>query len=363
MRLIHCADWHLDAKMETGLDTVRARERRVDLLLTFSHMIEVAEQEGASAVLLAGDLFDSDRVTDKTRRFVGDAIASHPILTFVSVRGNHDATLSPLFADGVPPANWHDLSGRAGWERVALGEGVAVYGRTCPQAPEDYDSLAFSDADAFRIVLLHGQVSSGLATGEDRIALGRLSNRGIDYLALGHEHSARCETLDARGVWAYAGCPEGRGFDECGDKGCLLIDTDRRGTEAVRFLSLCRRRLHEIPVALDGCASFGDILSRVSEAVAPLHSGDMVKVVLTGELDPEVVRDTVHLDRVLNERFYFARVKDESRLLLRPEDYLGDISLKGEFIRTVLASPLDDEQKRRTILAGLRALRGEEVDA
>ena len=363
MRLIHCADWHLDAKMETGLDSVRARERRVELLLTFSHLIEVAEREGASAVLLAGDLFDSDRATEKTRRFVGDAIASHPALTFVSVRGNHDASLLPLFEGNVPPANWHDLSDGEGWGRVALGEGVAVYGRTCPKTPEDYDSLAVSDGDTFRIVLLHGQVSGGLATGEDRIALGRLTDRGIDCLALGHEHSARCEVLDARGVWAYAGCPEGRGFDECGDKGCMLIDTDRRGTEAVRFLSLCRRRLHEIPVLLDGCTSFGDVYARVTDAVATIDSCDMVKVVLTGEIAPEVVRDTVHLSRVLNERFYFARVKDECRLLLRPEDYLGDISLKGEFIRTVLASPLSDEQKQRTILAGLRALRGEEVDA
>lgn len=363
MRLIHCADLHLDAKMETGLDTVRARERRVELLLTFSRIIERAEAEGASAILLAGDLFDSDRVTDKTRRFVGDAIAAHPALTFVSVRGNHDTAVSPLFEGNVPPANWHDLAGGEGWQRVALGEGVAVYGRTCPTTPEDYDALALEEQDLVRIVLLHGQVTGGLATGEDRIALGRLTERGIDYLALGHEHSFRCEALDTRGVWAYAGCPEGRGFDECGDKGCILFDTERKGVEAVRFLSLCRRRLHEIPVALDGCTSFGDILSRVSEAVAPLDSGDMVKTVLTGELDPEVVRDTVHLDRVLNERFYFARVKDECRLLLRPEDYLGDVSLKGEFIRTVLASPLDDEQKRRTILAGLRALRGEEVDA
>ncbi len=363
MRLIHCADLHPDAKMETGLDTVRARERRVELLLTFSRIIETAEEQGATAVLLAGDLFDTDRVTEKTRRFVGDAIASHPDLTFVSVRGNHDAAVAPLFPNGTPPENWHDLSDGEGWNSVMLSEGVVIYGRSCPMTPEDYDTLPCQDPDHYRIVLLHGQVSSGLATGEDRIALGRLAHRGIDYLALGHEHAFRCEALDAHGVWAYAGCPEGRGFDECGDKGCILLDTDRTPSEAVRFLSLCRRRLHEIPVALGGCASFGDVHARVSEAVKDVDGCDMVKVVLTGELDPEVVRDTVHLDRALNERFYFARVKDECRLLVRPEDYLGDISLKGEFIRAVLASPLDDGQKQRAILTGLRALRGEEVDA
>ena len=41
MKLIHCGDFHLDARMETGLDPVRARERRVELLLTFSRMLEI----------------------------------------------------------------------------------------------------------------------------------------------------------------------------------------------------------------------------------------------------------------------------------------------------------------------------------
>lgn len=363
MRLIHCGDLHLDARMETGLDTVRARERRVELLMTFARIIETATEQGASAILLAGDLFDTARVTEKTRRFVGDAVVSHPELTFLSVRGNHDSAVAPLFPDDTPPANWHDLSDGEGWHTVMLDERVIVSGRECPTRAEDYETLPTPDPDHYHIVLLHGQVSRGDAVGEDRIALGRLAHRGIDYLALGHEHAFRCETLDPHGLWAYCGCPEGRGFDECGAKGCILLDTDLVPAESVRFLPLARRELHEIPVVLDGCTSFGDIQTRVTDAVEGIDGGDMVKVVLTGELPPEVVRDTVHLGRMLDERFYFARVKDECRLLIRPEDYLGDISLKGEFVRTVLGSSLTDEQKERTILAGLRALRGEEVDA
>jgi DNA repair exonuclease SbcCD nuclease subunit len=195
------------------------------------------------------------------------------------------------------------------------------------------------------------------------VPLKLLRDKGIDYLALGHEHSFRLEALDGRGVWAYAGCPEGRGFDECGEKGCVLLDTDAPSEARVTFLKLNDRTLHELSVSLDGCASFGDVLHRVEAAIADIPSRDMVKIVLRGALPPEVVRDPVHLRKMLNERFYFARVKDECRLLVRPEDYLGDISLKGEFIRTVLASSLTDEQKQRTIECGLRALRGEEVDA
>ena len=62
MRLIHCSDLHLDAKMETGLDSTRARERRVELLLTFGRVVQKAAELGCRAVLLAGDLFDTARV-------------------------------------------------------------------------------------------------------------------------------------------------------------------------------------------------------------------------------------------------------------------------------------------------------------
>ena len=48
----------------------------------------------------------------------------------------------------------------------------------------------------------------------------------IDYLALGHIHSYKCHKLDKRGVYCYSGCLEGRGFDECGDKGFVLLETE-----------------------------------------------------------------------------------------------------------------------------------------
>ena len=44
-----------------------------------------------------------------------------------------------------------------------------------------------------------------------------------------------------------------------------------------------------------------------------------------------------------------------------PEDYKNDISLKGEFIRLVLASDTSEEEKATMIRTGLQALTGEEI--
>ena len=63
----------------------------------------------------------------------------------------------------------------------------------------------------------------------------------------------------------------------------------------------------------------------------------------------------------LEERFWFVKVKDTTGIELRAEDYVGDISLKGEFIRKVMAEELPEELKTRVIECGLAALSGQEV--
>ena len=54
-------------------------------------------------------------------------------------------------------------------------------------------------------------------------------------------------------------------------------------------------------------------------------------------------------------------MKDETRLAIDPERYRNDVSLKGEFIRQVLASELSEHEKAAVIRAGVLALAGEEI--
>ena len=70
MRLIHCADLHLDSKLHTHLDRDRAKRRRDELLRNFERLTGYAAENGAEAVLIAGDLFDRDTVSALARNTV-----------------------------------------------------------------------------------------------------------------------------------------------------------------------------------------------------------------------------------------------------------------------------------------------------
>ena len=55
MKLIHCADIHLDSALATSLTRQEARRRNDELLETFIKMMDYAQREKVRAVLVAGD--------------------------------------------------------------------------------------------------------------------------------------------------------------------------------------------------------------------------------------------------------------------------------------------------------------------
>ena len=315
-------------------------------------MVRVAAEEGVEAILIAGDLFDGARVTKSTENYVLDLIASHPMIDFYYLSGNHDQG-STLANAAQLPANLYTF-GKL-WSTYRRGN-VTITGAAVPDA----DTLSLN-AEDINIVLLHGQErrSAGVA-GEDIIHLGRFKNKNIDYAALGHIHEHRVMRLDARGVAAYSGCLEGRGFDECGIKGYVLL-TIEESHVSHRFVPFATRTLHTVECDATGFTSGLDLEERMLASVADIPAKDMVKVVLVGTSPAEATLDLTHLRGVLAERFYFAKVKNETRLSINAEDYAHDISLKGEFVRRVMASSLSQSEKERVIACGFRALSGEEL--
>lgn len=352
MKLIHCADIHLDSPMETNLSADKARERKLEIRSTFARMVRNAAEEGVQAILIAGDLFDSARVTKTTESYVLDLIASHPQIDFYYLSGNHDQG-SALTNSAQLPANLFTFGKM--WSTYHIGN-IAITGAAIPNA----DTLSLNPNN-INILLLHGQErrSAGVA-GEDVIPLGRFKNKGIDYAALGHIHEYRPMRLDTRGIACYSGCLEGRGFDECGTKGYVMLNIEG-GRISHRFVPFAVRTLHTVECDVTGFSSILDLEEKMLSSVANIPQKDMVKVVLTGKKSAESMFDLTHLRGVLAERFYFAKVKDETRLSINAEDYAHDISLKGEFVRRVMNSTLSESEKERVIACGFRVLSGEET--
>ncbi len=351
MKLIHCADLHLDSRMETHMSAEKATRRRSEILGAFARIADYAKENGVAAILIAGDLFDRGTGTVKTRRFVLNTIAAHPEILFYYLSGNHDESgFEP--SDDLPENLF--LFG-SDWKTYRLGD-LTLTGCERP----DPMTLSLRPED-LNIVLLHGQIVDALTASGENIPLRAYRKKHIDYLALGHLHSYSSYPLDERGIACYAGCPEGRGFDECGETGFVLLETTPDRKIRSRFIPFADRSLHEISVDLTGIATQNALEERVDSALVGIPSKDMVKVVLEGKLPTDVPLDLNQLEEQLEQSFFFVKISNKIRLLIRPEDYAHDISLKGEFVRMTYArEDLSEEEKDRVLACGLQVLCGEE---
>ncbi|MBD5161492.1 MAG: DNA repair exonuclease [Oscillibacter sp.] len=361
-KIIHAADFHLDSAFG-GLPTEKARERRRESRELADRLAELVRVERADLVLLSGDLFDGERVFPETLERLKAALARMACPVFISP-GNHDPyTSRSPYALGPWPDNVC-IFREEGLSSAALPElNCVVYGGafTGPERTgQALADLSLPRDGRTHILCLHGDVGApGSAYGP--ILREQLAASGLSYAALGHIHQYSGVRRDGGTFWAYPGCPEGRGFDELGDKGVLAGTVEPDGA-ALRFVPLCRRRYRILEADVTG-SSPGEAL----EAVIPETAAqDVCRIVFTGEADERGV-DLPVLESAYRSKFYALELRDKTRPAGRLWERAGEDSLRGLFLREMKerydAAP-DEAVREEVALAvrfGLAALEGRDI--
>ena len=328
LKVIHGADFHLDSPF-AGLTPERAVQRREEQRDLLDRLAGLAREREADLVLLAGDLLDSQRLFRETVQALARSLGSIPCPVFIAP-GNHDfwSPRSP-WATLPWPDNVHIFTGAP--ERVDLPAlRCTLWGRAFTGSHQEESPLSGlrcgGEPEGLKLAVLHGEVEGTGAYGPIRRA--DIAASGLDYLALGHIH--QCSGLQREGstFWAYPGCPEGRGFDETGDKGVLYLEAEPGHVEA-EFIPLCRRRYHVIQADLTGGA---DPLAAARAALPPTAERDIVRLVLTGEAPTP---DLAALEEALSPLCCGLSLSDRTRL---PRDLWarrGEDTLTGLFLQAM----------------------------
>ncbi len=360
MKIIHCGDIHLDSKLTSNFTKEVAQKRREELRATFFRMIQYAVNHQVEAVLICGDLFDSDRVTKETREMVTDAIRNTPEISYFYVRGNHDRS-DVLMQETLP--NLHVFGERPECYRVGM---VNILGMELSKTNKELlANMQIPNAHEVNIVMLHGMATYYGDDSEESICLRDLKNKSIEYLALGHIHSYEEKALDSAGVYCYCGCLEPRGFDEPGEKGFVLLDIDEDARHRSReFIPFSTRTLYEVSVDVTDCYTNVDMLHRIMGVLKGqmIEPRNMVFIRLTGDISVTADISTTFLESQLSEMFFAVKVEDATEYKVEVEDFKGDLSLRGDFVRLVLAEEsLSEEERAAIVRYGLQALSGEEI--
>ena len=205
----------------------------------------------------------------------------------------------------------------------------------------------------------HGDLSSAHSR-YGPIPHNEIAASGLHYLALGHSHSASGLKRAGKTYYAWPGCPEGRGFDETGDKGVYLGQLEG-GRVSLDFVPLARRRYLTPSLDITG----QDPAQALEALIRASRPEDILRISLTGTRDPDNEPNLTALTALASGYFYSASLYDNTTLSQALWARMEEDTLTGLFLRAMAqrlqeAAPSERPLLERAVRFGLAALEGRE---
>lgn len=333
IKILHSADWHLDAPI-SGHSPEQADFLRRELKKIPQQIVKLAKAESCDLMLLAGDLFDSTSASAETLRNVQNALAEVKIPVFITP-GNHDYLCpgSPYEADGWPE-NVHIFKNTK-IEEVSVPElSCKIYGAgyTSMDCPALLKGFQAAGEEAWHLGIFHGDVENA-GSPYFPITREQIRTSALSYLASGHIHKGSSlragETL-----CAWPGCPMGRGYDELGTKGVILVTLDDEVKAS--FLPLSTPRFYDEEVEV------GDNAKDAVAALLPaLHTDDFYRITLTG------YSTGIDLSQLSFPQVPNLILRDETRPEIDLWRSVGEDSLEGVYFGFLQQASQSDMEKTR----------------
>lgn len=372
VKILHCADIHLDAPFVSG-DGIKADLRRNELFSTFSSMMNYVKLNGIDIVLITGDLFESCNVTRDTAALLKREFADNPACRFVVAPGNHD----PYTADSVYgrvdfPSNVYIFKSPevSCFSFEELNTDVYGYAFVSDEMPVNpFKGIKPQRGDRINVMCAHGELN-GSSVSKCPIGVDDIRASEFDYVALGHIHLGS-EVMKAGNTrYAYAGCLEGRDFGECGQKGAILCSFEKKaeGLSAdFKRMRFCTRHYEIERVNITGSYNISDVLPKVKELIKEKnYSRDtLLRVVLEGDVSSELVISKSSFVSVEDGLFYL-EVINKTTPFFDVDRLESDPTVRGAFYEELkpLLDSDDEKEREKARLAlkyGLSALGGNNV--
>ncbi len=389
MNFIHMADMHL------GYRQYDLEQRFKDLGLTFKQIIEYAISNKVEFVLISGDLFDKRSINAPTYVQAVHVLSmlKDAGIPCVAIEGNHDRRFIKDGMSWLESLQWEGLlKVIKNYDGNLMGdfkdiEGTRIFGLSfagsmtsaaIPQMVSEIKEINAKDAPNRSILMMHAGVQGkmkhgvmGEVTYEDLYPLKEV----IDYLALGHYHSA----YDIDG-WVFnpgspdtcsiAECGQPKGFYHVKDRKAELVRPAIRQFIIQRFIVDSYKTVDDLRIDIEEWISKfgkcdGPVVNIILEGTLNFDKShlniDGIKELITGKLNAIYV--DVRFD-LMNDEFYISRLESNAfdrsnierevfRKLARSDRILaGNADLFADSLSEVkdLATKSADEQTMDAVL-------------
>ncbi|MDB5912694.1 MAG: repair exonuclease [Ramlibacter sp.] len=290
MKFLHTADWQI-GRIFSQFDAGDATELSNARIEGVRRIAQLASEHDVDAVLVAGDVFDSQTPREKTIVRMFDAMAGYDG-PWLMLPGNHDAALPESVwqlarRTGAVPANAilclqpeaMEVQGRHGGTFWALPAPLTQ--RHTHTDLTDWFQDASTPQGLLRVGLAHGSVAGLLAEGVDSpnpIAADRAERARLDYLALGDWHGTK--QVNER-TW-YSGTHEPERFRDNDPGHVLIVDIEGPGA-LPKVTQVATAKYRWLPLQLQ-IQSDMDVEQAI-DALRAIDATTVANVVLAGTCD------------------------------------------------------------------------------
>ena len=350
VKILHAADLHLDSAF-IGLSPEDARARRAGQRRLLETIVEKANELQADLLLLSGDILDGKNAYYATAAALVGALGRCNAKVFL-VTGNHDPfnAASPYrtvrFPDNVHFFGSEQIESVEIPELDCVVHGASFLDPVC-ETPLLSGFSAPKDGK-IHLMVLHGECIEG-GSKNNPIRKQDVSESGLHYLALGHIHK-RSELMRAgETAYAYPGCPEGRGFDECGEKGVLFVTVTRESVDA-EFIPLESFRYEQTELAAENAE---ELREKLANTLPECDEKLNIRIILVGTCE---TLDVKAIENEFAHRVGRLVLADRTTPLRSPWEGEDAENLKGAFLRKLHAAynASDDEEEQKHILQAVK---------
>ncbi|SKC41346.1 metallophosphoesterase family protein [Maledivibacter halophilus] len=249
LKFLHIADVHLDTSFYAKNEVLRIKLRD-GIRNAFSNAVDLCINEKVNALLIAGDLFDNDKLSFRTEQFLineFNRLKENGIRVFYAT-GNHDPGDLSYRANSIKwPDNVYifkedkieiievkNYDNNLEYKIISCGHKTNNEGRNLVK------KFPYKEGEIPHIGLLHTMVNNSKEAEKHGKYLPcskeDLKAKGYDYWALGHIHKAQ-KVCEEKNIY-YPGNIQGRNPREIGKKGGILVTIDQNNSIATEFKAL-----------------------------------------------------------------------------------------------------------------------------
>lgn len=364
MKILHTSDIQLDAPfLFLGEGGKRHRQQIRD---TFETVVKLADRERYDLLLIAGDLFDSNRPSQITVDLVSSLLRNLAIPVCV-LPGNHDCyDTHSIYRKYTFPSNVVIFTEQR-TEQMLPELDVTVHGKAI-RRPESTESPLMdvhrTGKTRFEVAIAHGNLVGGVVESPPRpIQPKEIEDCGMDYVALGDWH-AFSDRSEGRVRACYSGAPEPMAFDQegCGFVASVALDVRGIDVKPVRVGKIAAK---QVSIDVTGKTA-QEVLEEILDRADP---NLMLEVSLIGLQREGEVLSPEELGALLSPRFYALRFRDLSHPEVKAAseaDYSHDLVIGrfADLMHKRIQSAEDEAKKHmaeRALQVGIALLQGKEV--